>query len=59
MPKSFVSIGLGCDVKYAKDLIYSEGMDIENKKLIIISNSSKRKMSSIKKGHKFMAFLYF
>ena len=33
MPKSFVSIGLGCDVKYAKDLIYSEGMDIENKKL--------------------------
>ena len=33
MPKSFVSIGLGCDVKYAKDLIYSEGMDIQNKKL--------------------------
>tara|TARA_Y100001970_G_scaffold64116_1_gene82099 strand:+ start:7009 stop:8448 length:1440 start_codon:yes stop_codon:yes gene_type:complete len=33
MPKSFVSIGLGCDVKYAKDLVYSEGMDTENKKL--------------------------
>lgn len=33
MPKSFVSIGLGCDVKFAKDLIYSEGMDIDNKKL--------------------------
>ena len=33
MPKSFVSIGLGCDIKYAKDLIYSEGMDINNKKL--------------------------
>ena len=33
MPKSFVSIGLGCDVKYAKELIHSEGMDLENKKL--------------------------
>ena len=33
MPKSFVSIGLGCDIKYAKDLVYSEGMDIANKKL--------------------------
>ena len=33
MPYSFVSIGLGCDVIYAKDLIYSDGMDIEYKKL--------------------------
>ena len=33
MPKSFVSIGLGCDMKYAKDLIYSEGIDLSNKKL--------------------------
>ena len=33
MPKSFVSIGLGCDMKYAKDLIYSEGIDLNNKKL--------------------------
>jgi len=33
MPKSFVSIGLGCDIQYAKDLIYSEGIDLENKKL--------------------------
>jgi predicted transcriptional regulator/transcriptional regulator with XRE-family HTH domain len=33
MPKSFVSIGLGCDMKYAKDLVYSEGIDLSNKKL--------------------------
>jgi predicted transcriptional regulator/DNA-binding XRE family transcriptional regulator len=33
MPKSFVSIGLGCDMQYAKELIYSEGMDLQNKKL--------------------------
>ena len=33
MPRSFVSIGLGCDVKYAKELIYSEGIDINNKQL--------------------------
>jgi len=31
--KSFVSIGLGCDVRYAKDITYSDGIDIENKKL--------------------------
>jgi len=33
MPKSFVSIGLGCDIQYAKDVVYSEGMDLNNKKL--------------------------
>ncbi len=33
MPKSFVSIGLGCDIKYANELTYSEGMDLNNKKL--------------------------
>jgi len=33
MPKSFVSIGLGCDIVYSKELVYSEGMDIQNKKL--------------------------
>ena len=33
MPRSFVSIGLGCDIQYAKELTYSEGMDLENKKL--------------------------
>ncbi len=33
MPKSFVSIGLGCDMKYAKDLVYSEGIVLTNKKL--------------------------
>ena len=33
MPKSFVSIGLGCDMKYAKDLVYSEGIDLTNRKL--------------------------
>ena len=33
MPKSFVSIGLGCDMQYAKELTYSEGMDLQNKKL--------------------------
>ncbi len=33
MPKSFVSIGLGCDMKYARDLVYSEGIDLSNKKL--------------------------
>ncbi|PPR53545.1 MAG: HTH-type transcriptional regulator RamB [Alphaproteobacteria bacterium MarineAlpha5_Bin6] len=33
MPKSFVSIGLGCDVQYAKELTYSEGMDLSNKNL--------------------------
>ena len=34
MPKSFVSIGLGCDMKYAKDLVYSEGIDLKNKKVL-------------------------
>jgi len=33
MPKSFVSIGLGCDIGLAKELVYSEGIDLENKKL--------------------------
>ena len=33
MPRSFVSIGLGCDLQYAKELTYSEGMDLQNKKL--------------------------
>jgi len=33
MPKSFVSIGLGCDLQYAKELTYSDGMDLQNKKL--------------------------
>tara|TARA_Y100000590_G_scaffold212833_1_gene241161 strand:+ start:224 stop:1663 length:1440 start_codon:yes stop_codon:yes gene_type:complete len=33
MPRSFVSIGLGCDIQYAKELTYSEGMDLANKKL--------------------------
>jgi len=32
-PRSFVSIGLGCDIQYAKELTYSEGMDLENKNL--------------------------
>ncbi len=31
--KSFVSIGLGCDVRYAKEITYSDGIDLENKKL--------------------------
>ena len=31
--KSFVSIGLGCDMQYAKELTYSDGMDLQNKKL--------------------------
>ena len=33
MPKSFVSIGLGCDIQYAKELVYSEGIDLSNKQL--------------------------
>ena len=33
MPRSFVSIGLGCDMQYAKELTYSEGMDLQNKNL--------------------------
>jgi len=33
MPRSFVSIGLGCDMQHAKELTYSEGMDLNNKKL--------------------------
>ena len=33
LPRSFVSIGLGCDIQYAKELTYSEGMDLQNKKL--------------------------
>lgn len=31
--KSFVSIGLGCDMRYAKELTYADGMDLQNKKL--------------------------
>ena len=33
VPRSFVSIGLGCDIHYAKELTYSEGMDLSNKNL--------------------------
>ena len=33
MPKSFVSIGLGCDIQYSKELVYSEGIDLNNKNL--------------------------
>ena len=31
--KSFVSIGLGCDMRYAKELTYADGMDLQNKQL--------------------------
>ena len=31
MPRSFVSIGLGCDMRYAKELTYSDGIDLQNK----------------------------
>ena len=31
MPRSFVSIGLGCDIKYANELTYSDGIDLGNK----------------------------
>ena len=31
--KSFVSIGLGCDVRYAKEITYADGIDLQNKKL--------------------------
>ena len=31
--KSFVSIGLGCDMRYAHELTYSDGIDLNNKKL--------------------------
>ena len=31
--KSFVSIGLGCDMLYANELTYSDGMDLQNRKL--------------------------
>ena len=34
MPKSFVSIGLGCDLQYAKELTYSEGMDLNNNDML-------------------------
>ena len=34
MPRSFVSIGLGCDIQYAKELTYAEGMDLNNKNLV-------------------------
>ena len=33
MPRSFVSIGLGCDIQYAKELVYSNGIDLSNKQL--------------------------
>ena len=33
VPKSFVSIGLGCDIQYAKELTYAEGIDLQNKNL--------------------------
>ena len=31
--KSFVSIGLGCDARYAQELTYADGIDLKNKKL--------------------------
>ncbi len=31
--KSFVSIGLGCDVRYANEITYADGIDLQNKKL--------------------------
>jgi len=31
--KSFVSIGLGCDMRYTKELTYADGIDLQNKKL--------------------------
>ena len=30
--KSMLSIGLGCEAKYAKDFIYTEYMDLSDKK---------------------------
>ena len=31
--KSFVSIGLGCDVRYSKDITYADGINFQNKKV--------------------------
>ena len=31
--KGFVSIGLGCDMRYAEELTYADGIDLQNKKL--------------------------
>ena len=31
--KSFVSIGLGCDINHAKELTYSDGIDLQNRRL--------------------------
>ena len=31
--KSFVSIGLGCDVRYVKDITYADGINFQNKKV--------------------------
>jgi len=31
--KSFISIGLGCDMSYANELTYADGIDLQNKKL--------------------------
>lgn len=33
LSKSFVSIGLGCDVRYAREITYADGIDLQNKKL--------------------------
>jgi hypothetical protein len=33
MPRSFASIGLGTDIRYASELTYSDGMDLNDKKL--------------------------
>jgi len=32
-PKGMLSIGLGCEAKYAKDFIYTEHMDVHDKKI--------------------------
>jgi predicted transcriptional regulator len=34
-PSTVLAIGLGCDVRYARELIYAHGMDLENKDAIV------------------------
>lgn len=34
-PQTVLAIGLGCDVKYAKQLVYSDGVDLDNREAIV------------------------
>jgi len=34
-PQTMFAIGMGCEARYAKELVYADGVDLENKEAVV------------------------